>query len=852
MYLSNHIKKLLFSIIAFFCFSNVINAQMKVQGTVRDAKTKEPLAFVTIDVADSDIESETDENGYFELSLETNVPSITFSFLGYEDYSYQSTSKEIQTINVLLQPGATVLDEIVIKMPDKKYRNKNNPAVELIRKVIENKEKNRFKSYQTLSFEEYEKIQFALSNKYEKLEKNRLVKQYSFLKENIDTLKVNGKAVLPIFIEEVLSDNFQTFSPNRNKKIIKGQQKVTFSEDFFDNAGIGSYVKHIYQKVDIYDNNINILTNEFLSPIANVSPTFYKFYIRDTLTVNGTQMVDLFFKPRNETDLLFTGNLLITLDGNYAVQNVDMRLNDKTNVNWIKEMQISQEFERNEQGKYIITKSKISADFGLTKNSDSGIYGERTLTYKDYKINRPIDEAVFSDNKTIIAESATTQDDAFWEENRHETMSESEQKVFANMDTLQNSSSFKRTMNIATLLLAGYTKATDYFEIGPVNTFYSFNPVEGFRLRFGGRTTQNLSKNMFLESYVAYGFKDEKWKYYIGGTYSFSEGKNPLVFPGKGINVSYQQDTKIPGQELQFVQEDNFLLSFKRGENDKWLYNKIFRAEYYQEFESRVSYKIGYKNWIQEAAGGLYYTDDKTNNTINNLTTSEVYGELRWAPNEQFYQGKLYRTPFPNKYPIFTLRAAIGIKDFLNGDADYQKFNLNIYKRFYMSQLGFSDIVLEGGYTFGKVPYPLLDIHRANQSYSYQLQSYNLMNFTEFVSDQYVSLQMDHTFNGFIFNKIPLINRLKLKEFVSMKVLYGGLRDENRPTGENEGIIAFPLDASGNQITYSLEKKPYVEGSVGIGNIFKFFRVDLVRRFSYLDHPNVSKWGVRARFKFDF
>lgn len=852
MYLNNHIKRIFFSILAFVCFSNVIHAQMKVQGTVKDAKTKAPLAFVTIGIADSDMETETNEKGYFELSLEENTSSIAFFLMGYEDYFYSPTTEKTQTINVLLQPGATVLDEIVINLPDKKYRNKDNPAVELIRKVIENKEKNRFNSYESLRFEEYEKIQFALSNKYEKLEKNRLVKQYDFLKENIDTLKVNGKAVLPIFIEEVLSDNFQTFSPNRNKKIIKGQQKVTFSEDFFDNAGIGAYVKHIYQKVDIYDNNINILTNEFLSPIAGAAPTFYKFYIRDTLNVNGTQMVNLFFKPRNESDLLFTGNLLVTLDGNYAVQNVEMRLNEKTNVNWIKDMQIYQEFEKNETGKYIISKSKISADFGLTQNSDGGIYGERTLTYKDYKINQPIDDAVFLDKKIIIAGFATTHDDAFWEENRHEEMSESEKKVFENMDTVQNSKSFKRTMNMLTLLLAGYTKATDYFEIGPVNTFYSFNPVEGFRLRFGGRTTQNLSKNIFLETYVAYGFKDEKWKYYVGGTYSFSNGKNPLVFPGKGINVSYQQDTQIPGQELQFVQEDNFLLSFKRGENDKWLYNKIFRAEYYQEFESRVSFKLGYKNWIQQAAGALYYADDQSGLEMNNLTTSEIYGEFRWAPNEEFYQGKLYRIPFPNKYPILTLRAGIGIKDFINGDADYQKFNLNLYKRFYMSQLGFSDVVLEGGYTFGKVPYPLLDIHRANQSYSYQLQSYNLMNFSEFVSDHYVSLQMDHTFNGFIFNKIPLVNRLKLKEFLSFKALYGGLRDENTPTGDNAGIISFPMDANGRPISYTLEEKPYIEGSVGIGNIFKFFRVDLVKRFSYLDHPNVSKWGVRARFKFDF
>lgn len=849
MYLNKWAKILFATLLVMF--SSAIRAQLKITGTVTDLETKMPLVNVSVSDADNNIKTVTDELGNFKISLPEGSKMLSFSKEGYKKIVENLSSAKEQRINVSIKDRTTVVEEVVIRSQKRKYRNKDNPAVELIRKVIQNKEQNRFNSYENLSFEEYEKIQFSLSNKYEKLSNNKLVKKYPFLKENIDTTKIVDKAILPLYMEELISDNFQTFFPNRSKKIVKGEKKVTLSEDFFDNAGMGTYLKHIYQKIDIYDNNISLLTNQFLSPIAESAPTFYKFYIRDTVEVNQDKMINLSFTPRNRSDFLFSGNLLISLDGNYAVQSAEMRINKNTNVNWVKEMDISQEFEKNDLGKYIITKSKITADFGLSKNSDGGIYGERTLTFKNYKINQPIDESVFSGEKTEIKETASTQDDEFWEENRHETITDPEKKVYTNIDKLQNTKSFKRTMNIVTLLFAGYLKATDYFEIGPFNTFYSFTPVEGFRLRFGGRTTPNFNKNIYLETYAAYGFKDEKWKYYIGGTYSLS-GNNRFTFPAKGINVSYQQDTKIPGQELQFIQEDNFLLSFKRGENDKWLYNSIYRAEYYQEFLNHISFKVGYKNWKQAGAGTLNFSNDATQNPISDITTSEIYTEFRWAPNEEFYQGKLYRWPLPNKYPVFTLRGTFGMKDFIKGDYSYQKVNLNIYKRFYFSQFGFSDVVLEGGYTFGKVPYPLLDIHRANQTYSYQLQSYNLMNFLEFVSDHYASLQYEHTFNGFIFNKIPLLKKLKFREFVSFKMLYGGLRDENTPTGSQSEIMGFPTNDQGIPSTYSLEREPYMEGSVGIGNIFKFFRVDLVRRFNYLDHPNVSKSGIRFRFKFDF
>jgi hypothetical protein len=353
-----------------------------------------------------------------------------------------------------------------------------------------------------------------------------------------------------------------------------------------------------------------------------------------------------------------------------------------------------------------------------------------------------------------------------------------------------------------------------------------------------------------LEGYGAYGFKDERWKYFIAGTYSLNN-KSIYRFPQHYIRASFQRDTKIPGQELQFIKEDNFLLSFKRGRNDKYLYNDIYRLDYVSEYENHFSYKLGLKKTTQTPTGSLYPFISSQSNIFNHLTTTEASIELRYAPNEQYYQGKLFRTPIINKYPKISLEFTTGLKNVLGGEYSYQNLTARVDKRFYVAPFGFSDFTAEAGKIFGQVPYPLLNIHRANQTYAYVIDSYNLMNFLEFVSDKSVSFNLDQHFGGFFFNKVPLFKKLKWRETASVKVLYGGVSDRNNPS-IHPNLYQFPVDENGAPITYALGNKAYVEGSFGIENIFKFIRVDVVRRFTYLDHPGIAEWGVRTRVKFDF
>jgi len=838
-------KQLALAVLAIFS-THFIQAQTVISGVIKDASTQQPLSFVSVYFkgAKGIISG---EDGTYKLStVNTKLTTVEFSYGGYKIVSKKIAPGTQTIIDISMEQEA--MAEVIVKTNKRtKYSNKDNPAVELIRQVIDNKSKNRINAYNYVQYQQYEKMQLSLTNKPEKLAKNKLLKNYQFVLENTDTSKIEGKSLLPVYLEENLSNHFYGKNPAKETIIPLGQKKVNFGE-YIDNDGISKYISRLYADIDVYENNISILTNQFLSPIATMSPTFYRFYIRDTVELNGIQLVKLYFTPRNPNDLLFRGVMFITLDGNYAVQKINMTISKNANLNFTRELRINQNFEKGTDGRYHVILSNMMTEFAFTKNSSGGLMGERTVSYKDFVTNQPAPDNIYNSKLAANQQTNTNLKDSFWVANRHQPLSAFELKAYHNIDSLQNMRSYKRFMDVATLLFAGYKNFGPY-EVGPVNTFYSFNPVEGFRLRAGGRTTPKFNKNLYFENYVAYGFKDEQFKYLFSGAYSFNH-KSVYSFPLNYLKVSYQKDIKIPGQELQFVAEDNFLLSFKRGDNNKWMYNNTFKAAYVREFGQNFSYELGFKNTLQTPAGSLLFEKEGTSEVIPNITTSELSAQLRWAPNEQFYQGKVYRIPIINKYPVITLRYTAGIKGLMSGEYNYQSVNLNIAKRVYLSQFGYADVTLEGGYISGKLPYPLLTIHRANQTYAYQVNSFNLMNFMEFVSDRYASANVDYYLNGFIFNKLPLIKKLKLREVASAKILYGGVRDENNPLpGSN--TLKFP-NSDGLPTTYSLNSKPYMEVSVGIANIFKILRVDVVKRLSYLNHPDVAEWGIRARFKFDF
>ncbi len=839
--------------ILFILLPSVLLAQQtEVKGTVTDARTHEVMPAVTVGFDGTTNGTTTDNSGKYRLLTSKAISRIKISFIGYKTVYKDIIAGQSQTINVSISEDRKVLTEVVVKSAKRtRYTNRNNPAVELIRKVIAHKSQNRVENYDYAEYKQYEKMSFYLSDLSEKFKAKKIFKNYQFLFAEQDSTAIGGKNLLPIYMEEKLSDNYFRKAPYAKKQIIEANKQVKYDENFIDNEGLKAYFNRMYMDIEIYDNNIPLLGNQLLSPIADGAPAFYKFFITDTIKDVSPQLIELSFTPRNTTDMLFQGRIYITMDGNYAVQRAVLTVNKNIDLNFVRQMQATLAFDKTEEGKYRLSQSDLKIDFGLNKNKGGGVYGERVVIINNFQTNKPRPQELYSGPAQMIAFNATEKGDEFWKANRPDTLKAREANIYKHIDSLQTIPSFKRTMKLVTLFVAGYDNLGP-FEVGPVNTFYNFNPVEGFRLRLGGRTTTELSKRYYFETYGAYGFKDDKFKYFLSGTYSINN-KSIYSFPQDYVRASVQHDTKIPGQELQFVQEDNFLMSFKRGLNEIYTYNDVFRLDYVHEYLSHFSYKFELKSWNQAPAGVLYFQNILNNkpNTINDLQTTELSMELRYAPQEKFYQGKLYRTPIPDKYPIFTLRYQEGIKGFLKGQYNYQNVTGNIYKRFYLSQLGFTDVEVEGGYIFNKLPYPLLDIHHANQSYALQLESYNMMNFLEFVSDHYASVNLDHHFNGFLFNKVPLLQKLKLREVVSFKSLWGGVRAENNPAND-PNLLQFPLDGNGRPITYTLNNGPYMEASAGVENIFKVLRLDLIRRLTYLDHPDAPRWGVRARVVVQF
>jgi hypothetical protein len=833
---------------------NSVLAQLTtVTGTVTDAKTRKAIPSASVIFTGTSYGTVTDEQGHFSLSAHAAYSSISVSHVGYSSKSQEVKPGQEQETDISLLRSSQQLGEVrVVSAKKKKYSNKNNPAVELIRQVIAHKKQNQPESYDYTEFRQYERMVFSLSNLSDQFKNRRIFKNYQFLFREQDSSSIGGKNLLPIYMEEKLSNNYYRKSPYAKKQIIEASKQVTYDEKFIDNKGLTTYFNRMYQDINIYDNNISLLSNQLLSPISNNAPDLYKFFITDTLKEQSPQLIELSFTPRNTNNMLFEGRIYITMDGNFAVQNALLSVNKNINLNFVREMEATLSFGKNPDGRFHLSQSDLKMEFGINKEKGGGVFGERLVTFKDYKINSPRPDETYAGPALVTAPNAGNKADAYWVDNRPDTLDEKTAGIYKNIDSLQTIPSFRRTLDIATLLVAGY-KNFGWFEMGPVNTFYSFNPVEGFRPRLGGRTTTALSKRYYFETYGAYGLRDEKFKYFLSSTYSINN-KSIYSFPQHYVRASFQHDTKIPGQELQFVQESSLLLSFKRGANDQWLYNDLFRLDYMHEYQSHFSFALGFKKWGQSPAGALRFENllpDGSVAQLNRINTTELSFELRYAPKEKFYQGKLYRTPIPDKYPIFTLRYNQGIKGLLGGDYNYQSLTGNITKRFYLSNLGFTDVSSEGGYVFGKVPFPLLDIHRANQSYAFQLQSFNMMNFLEFVSDRYASISIDHNFNGYIFNRLPLLKKLKLREVVNFKALWGGIRAENNPQYD-PSLLRFPTNAQGQRTTFSLSDGPYMEGSVGISNIFKILRVDMVRRFSYLDNPNVPVWGARVFVKFDF
>ncbi len=828
-----------------------------IKGTVVDSKTKEPLPFVNITFKGANVGTTTDFDGKFNLETQWATGTLLASFVGYKTSSRTIELGKNQTINFQLKNDAIEMETFTVKADKKRYRNKDNPAVALIKRVIDHKDDNRKEAMNFYEYDKYEKIEIDLNNITDDfLNKGWLKKKFQVVIDHIDTSEVNGKPYLPIFLRETASKMYYRKKPKTLKEYQYGT-KMTGFDGYLDDNGVSFIMDKLYQDIDIYDNNIDLLSNQFTSPISGLGTSIYKYFIIDTLDINGRECINLAFTPRNKADFAFKGSLYILNDSStYAVTKVVMSITDEINLNFVKDLHLDQEYTLYNDSVWMLTKDKLIIDYNLTRKG-RGMFGKKTVNYDNFVFNKEGDKEIYNRVEKIIKEEdLDNKTDSFWNKTRPDTLTEQEAGVYNMIDSIQKIPAFKRVMDITFLLISGWHDIGP-IELGPLPSFYSFNDIEGFRLRAGFRTTQKFSKKNMFEHYSAYGFRDEEWKGLFAFTHSFN--KNFLDNPQNRILVHYQKETIFPGQDLQFLNDDNFLLSFKRGASDQMIFFDSYKIDYNKENHSGFSYNLIYEYKKQRPIGRLeFVTGDPIPVSADAIRTDAFDVNLRFAPNEQFYQGKNFRLPLPNKYPIFRVNYRQGIDGLTNGNIKFSRLAGYTFKRFYLAQLGFTDVEVEGGKVFGKVPYPLLNLPQANQSFFLQETSFNMMNFMEFLSDEYASLKITHYFNGFIFNKLPLFKHLKLREVLSFKALYGNLTPENDPNIHPE-LYRFPTDVDGNPSTFAFDKGiPYVEASVGVMNLFKVFRLELLQRLTYLDNPNISSTfgvqglGIRAKGKIDF
>jgi hypothetical protein len=810
----------------------------------------QPLPGIIIRLTGSKYGTNTDLDGKFALNAPGSFTHVTFSYIGFLPVTRTIKAGQPNTLQIKLHSSQTQLKEVtVVSGKKQRYRNKGNPAVEVIQQIIDHKKQNRMESADYLQYDQYERINLSFVDLPAKLMNGRYFKMYKFM---LDTVKNNGQTqtLFPAYFSEKQFQYYYRKQPSKSIRVLKAQKEANVLK-FIDTAGLDVYLNRLYgNNIDIYENNIFIITNQFLSPIADHSPNYYKFFITDTIQNGKEKLIELSFTPRAKGDLLFEGKLLVSMTGNYAVRSCELNVNKQININFMRTLKITLDFEQHPSGKYFLSKSNVRADFGILKNKGFGLMGERTVFFSNYVTNTPQSPTFYEGRETQTAADANKPDTAYWAHQRPDTLSAQQAKVYPRVSQLEKMPQFKRATWLAATLTGGYAKWGPVL-IGPIGTTYSRNSQEGSRFQLGGRTTPQLSKSIYFEGFGAYGVRDNEYKYNLATFYSFN--KTPFYrYPNNYLKASYVYDVGVPGQNLSTINQQGGFSSFSTGKTLYWLYNRISRIEYVKDFENHFSFDLAFRNWNQRPAASLAFQyNDPASTTVHDLTVSELNLAFRYAPHEQILQGTVYRRTIYSKYPILNLQVNQGFKGLFNGSYNYTNISANIFKRFYLSQLGYADITVLGNYLVGKVPFPLLNISPANQSLAYDPDGYNQMTYLEFVSDHYAGINLTQSFNGFFLNKIPLIKHLKWREYLSAKVLFGGLRDENNPL-YSSNLYKFPTGAGDANGTYALGSKPYIEAGVGIGNLFKFLRIDGIKRFNYLDHPGAAEYGIKFSFNPDF
>ena len=838
------------------CLSGILRAQ--ISGRVIDSGTGEPIPSANVYYENQKhVGTTTDRRGRFTLRVSGMSDTLVVSFVGYETVKRAVRAGEKRTVNVSMKSLDRELSELVVKPKKQKYSRKNNPAVELMRKVIAAKGQNDLKNNDYYRYDKYQRITFGFNNITQEFMDSGFLKKYPLLLKQVEFCPQTQTNILPLTYNETSSEHIYRKLPEAERDFVRGTNSEGLNELFATGDIVNIVLQRFFADVNIYDNSINLLERYFTSPLSESHAIFfYQYYIMDTLDVEGDKCIELSFIPRNPQDFGFSGRLWVLADSSYQVKRCLVNLPVRSSVNFISNLVIEQDFATLPNGQRVLVKDNMIAEMGALKRYHNMLV-KRTTAYTGFDFS-PIADERFEQRETPREGVPQIKDNTFWTQYRTDTLTRSEANMSKMVSDMTKKKGFGWILWIVRAFVENYVETSppgkkNYVDFGPVNTVVSSNFIDKVRLRASAQTTANLNPHLFLKGYVAYGVRDRKWKYEGEIEYSFLKKQySPEEFPRNSIAVSTRYDVMAPSDALLPTDKDNVFASFKTQTIDQMSYFRQYSVRYVYEFDNHFGITAQLRHITQTPTGSLFYRN-LDGLMVPKLTQSEATLSLRYAPGEQVVVTKQRRHPVNHNYPIFTLMHTAGFKGVLGGDYASNYTELSLTKRFWLNSWGRIDVYARAGAQWNKVPFPLLITPEANNSYVIQRNMFNLINNMEFMNDRFVSVALQWDLSGKLFNRIPLLKRLKWREVIGFKTLYGTLTDKNNPYKQTGGgeLFDFP-SRNGMPTSFVMGDAPYMELNVGIHNIFKFLRVDYVRRLNYLDLPNVKKNGVRFVLQFDF
>lgn len=828
-------------------------AQQKISGRVIDVDGF-AVPYASVQYRGHRIAVSSDGEGRFSIEKHEGW-MLTVSALSYKTQTVK-VDANTNFLEIKLKDDSRRLNEVVVKSKRGKYKRKDNPAVELMRRVIAAKKKTDLANHPYYQYDKYQKITLALNDLSKEQLEGKFFSKRQYLLDQVEKSPYNGKLTLPVSVDETVSQHIYRKDPKSEKDIIKGQQTNGIGQVIQTGEILSTTMKDVFTDVDIYDDYVRLLQYPFPSPIGRTAISFYHYYIEDTVYVERDLCYHLQFIPANSQDFGFRGELYVTADSTLHVKKCNLYMPHNSDVNWVKDMKIEQEFTRLDNGEWVLSKDDMVAEIHTNKVLQD-LLVVRNTRLTDYSFDE-LPKVLFKGKAKVRHDiDAMNRDEAYWNKYRQVDLTKSESSMDSFIHRMENSKGFKWIILGVKVLMENYVEIgsgpggkKSKFDLGPVNTYLSKNYVDGIRLRLAGRTMAALNPHFFWNGYAAYGTKSNDW--YTGHvfTYSLNKKKNsPFEFPMRNITFEVSRDIMSPSDDNLEHNKDNIFMTFRAATQDEMFLYHRQRLAFTYETDWGLRFNTGIRWQSNRTAGNLhYFTLD--GNEVKKIRMTDINVGINYNPGVTYVNTKQQRLPINLDSPEIGISHTMGFKGFMGGQYHSNITKVSIYKRQWLGSFGYLDFHAVGQAQWNKVPFPMLILPPVNLSYFESEASVSLMRDWEFLNDRQVFASLSWDMNGKLLNRIPLIKKLKWREYFAVKGVWGNLTDKNNPYLEkNQGdteLFKFPSKS------HVMNNTPYWECVAGVHNIFKFFAVEYVRRLTYLNNENISKWGIRFGFSMTF